>query len=418
MENAVPMSETVSELKDILTIGDVERAVERLSGVLHKTPLKRSETFSKLAGTDIYLKYENLQKTGSFKIRGAYNRLCEIKEAGGITDVLAASAGNHAQGVAYAARELGLTATIVMPKSTPIAKIKATEGYGAEVVLAGDCYDSACEFAKNLAKERGAEFIHPFDDPGIIAGQATLGFEILRDIPSVDIVFVPAGGGGLLSGVSFCLKSINPRIKIIGVQSAGADAVCRSFREKKRIGTDRPATIADGIAVSLPGELTTELILKHTDDMVTVTDSEISAAILVLLERCKELVEPAGATSVAAALKMSEQIKGKRAVCLLSGGNIDMGFVHKIIDLGLAARGRKLRFKTVLPDVPGSLERVAKIIAESFANIVNVQYDRTSADLDPQDVFLHIVCEVSDRAHGKKVCENLETAGYTVIVEE
>jgi threonine dehydratase len=402
----------------ILTIGDVEKATSRLSGVLHKTPLKRSETFSKLAGTDIYLKYENQQKTGSFKIRGAYNKLYQIKEAGGVKDVLAASAGNHAQGVAYAAAALGLSATIVMPKSTPIAKIKATEGYGAEVILAGDSYDSACAFAKNLAVERGAEFIHPFDDAAVIAGQGTLGFEILRDMPNVDVVFVPAGGGGLLAGVSYCLKSINPRIKIIGVQSVGADAICRSFAAKKLIGTERTTTIADGIAVSMPGELTTAIINTYTDDMVTVTDAEISAAILNLLERAKQLVEPAGATSLAAALKMSEELKGKRAVCLLSGGNIDMGFVHKLIDLGLAARGRKLRFKTVLPDVPGSLERVAKIIAEAGANIVNVQYDRTSADLDPRDVFLHIICEVSDRDHGMKVCENLETAGYKVIVSE
>ncbi|MDR0974963.1 MAG: threonine ammonia-lyase [Ruminococcus sp.] len=408
------MENTAETVQNIITIKDVENAVGRLSQVLHKTPLTRSETFSKLAGTDIYLKYENQQKTGSFKIRGAYNKLCEIK--GSVKNVLAASAGNHAQGVAYAAAALGMTATIVMPKSTPIAKINATEGYGAEVVLFGDGYDSAYEHAKTLAKEKNAEFIHPFDDVSVIAGQGTLGFEILRDMPSVDVVFVPAGGGGLLAGVSFCLKSINPRIKIIGVQSAGADAICKSFAEKKRISTLTSATIADGIAVKTPGELTTSLINTYTDAMVTVTDAEISSAILNLLERCKQLVEPAGATSLAAALKMSEEIRGKRAVCLLSGGNIDMGFVHKLIDLGLAARGRKLRFKTVLPDVPGSLERVAKIIAESFANIVNVQYDRTSADLDPQDVFLHIVCEVSDNEHGKRVCENLEKEGYKVIL--
>jgi threonine dehydratase len=402
-------------MTEALTIKDVEAAAARLAGVIHKTPLSRSETFSSLAGTDIYLKFENQQKTGSFKIRGAFNKLSLLKAAGGVNKVLAASAGNHAQGVAYAAGVLGMSATIVMPSSTPIAKIKATEGYGAEVVLAGDCYDSACAFAKDLAVEREAEFIHPFDDPAVIAGQGTLGFEILRDLPNADVVFVPAGGGGLLAGISFGLKTINPRIKIIGVQSEGADAICRSFKAKKLVGTERTATIADGIAVSLPGELTTAIINDYADDLVTVSDSEIAAAILSLLERSKQLVEPAGASSLAAALKCAELIAGKRAVCLLSGGNIDMGFVHKLIDLGLAARGRKLRFKTVLPDVPGSLERVAKIIAESVANIINVQYDRTSADLSPQDVFLHIICEVSDKSHGERVCAALETAGYSVI---
>ncbi|MDR0918741.1 MAG: threonine ammonia-lyase [Oscillospiraceae bacterium] len=400
-----------------LTLNDMENAVTRLSGVLHKTPLQRSDTFSKTAGTDIYLKYENQQKTGSFKIRGAYNKLWEIKQSGNITNVLAASAGNHAQGVAYAATVLDLNATIVMPKSTPIAKIKATEGYNAEVVLSGDCYDSACKFALELAKERNAEFIHPFDDKSVIAGQGTIGYEILKDLPGVDVVFVPAGGGGLLSGISFFLKSINPRIRIVGVQSEGADAIYHSFKEKKLVSSDKVCTIADGIAVRTPGTLTTEIISKYTDDIITVNDNEISSAILTLLERCKQLVEPAGAASIAGALKYPDKIKGQRCVCLLSGGNIDMGFVHKLIDLGLAARGRKLKFKTVLTDVPGSLEKVSKIIGESFANIVRIQYDRTSADLNPQDVFLHITCEVSDNEHGKKVCKNLENSGYRIITE-
>jgi threonine dehydratase len=398
-----------------LTLNDIETAVGRLSGILHKTPLQLSHTFSEMAGTEIYLKYENQQKTGSFKIRGAYNKLCKIKEEGKIKSILAASAGNHAQGVAYGASLLGLSSTIVMPKSTPIAKVKATEEYGAKVVLEGDCYDSAYSYALNLAKETGAEFIHPFDDTGVIAGQGTLGFEILGDIPGVDFVFVPAGGGGLLAGISFYLKNINPRVKIIGVQSEGADAILQSFKAGKFISGDKANTIADGIAVSNPGKITTEIINKYTDDIVSVGDNEISSAILTLLERCKQLVEPAGAASVAGALKYADKLKGRRCVCLLSGGNIDMGFVHKLIDLGLAARGRKLKFKTVLPDIPGSLERVSKIIAENFANIVSVQYDRTSADLNPRDVVLHITCEVSDTTHGKKVCKSLENAGYYLL---
>ncbi len=400
-----------------LSVKDIEKAAERLKGIIHDTPLDRSETFSKMTGGEIYLKYENLQKTGSFKLRGAYNKLCELKEKEGVSEAVAASAGNHAQGVAYASAKLGINATIVMPKSTPIAKVKATEGYGATVCLSGDCYDDAYSHALEIQKEKNATFIHPFNDISVIAGQGTLGFDILKEIPNVDMVFLPAGGGGLLAGVSFYLKNINPRIKIIGVQSEGAPAICNSFKHKKLTPSDTVQTIADGIAVKNPGDITVSLINKYVDEMVSVSDAEISAAILTLLERNKQVIEPAGAASLAAVLSGRIDVKNKRSVCILSGGNIDVSFIHRIIEIGLVSRNRKLKFKTVMPDIPGSLEKFSKIMAEAFANIVMVQYDRMSAELDPSEVILHIACEVGGKEHGEKVIEMLEKNNYRVIME-
>lgn len=400
-----------------VTVSMVEQAQRRLSGVIHETPLERSQTYSELTGGEIYLKYENQQKTGSFKLRGAYNCICELKENGEIPSILAASAGNHAQGVAYAAAQLGIPSTIVMPKSTPIAKVQATEGYGAQVMLHGDCYDSACGYALKLREETGGVFIHPFDDPAIIAGQGTIAPEILKVIPSVDVILLPAGGGGLLSGVALYIKAINPRVRIIGVQAEGAQAICRSFYEKREISLQNAATIADGIAVRTPGKLTMELISQHVDEMVTVSDSEISAAILLLLERGKQVVEPAGAASLAAVLSGKADVRGKRAVCVLSGGNVDVSFIHRIIEIGLVSRSRKLKFKTVMPDIPGTLEKFSGVMGDNFANIVHVHYDRMHADLDPNEVVLHIACEVGGKEHGEKVVKNLKKAGYQVIME-
>lgn len=401
----------------MLTLLDIEKAASRLKDVLHKTPLQHSNTFSEMADCKVYLKYENLQKTGSFKIRGAYNKISELLEQGKIESVVASSAGNHAQGVAFAASKLGINASIVMPKTTPIAKVKATEGYGAEVILHGACYDDAYGKAMEIHKETKAEFIHPFNDFSVIAGQGTIGHDILSALPNVDIVFVPAGGGGLLAGTSFYLKNINPRIKVIGVQAEGASAIKQSFDKKELVTLTSVNTIADGIAVQSPGDITTQIINEYVDDIVTVSDSEISSAILNLLERCKQMVEPAGAASVAAVLGGKVDVKDKRCVCLLSGGNIDVSFIHRIIEIGLVARNRKLKFKTVMKDVPGSLEDFSKIMSDNYANIVMVQYDRMSADLNPHEVILHIACEVGDKNHGEKIIENLEKSGYEVIME-
>lgn len=400
-----------------LELKEIERASERLKDTIHRTPIEVSTTFSQMSGGEVYLKFENQQKTGSFKIRGASNKIAAMQENGELSSVVASSAGNHAQGVAYAAKVHGIKATIVMPKSTPIAKVSATEGYGANVVLYGDCYDDAYQKALEIQKKEGSVFLHPFDDLDVIAGQGTIGLEILQDIPMVDMVLLPAGGGGLLAGTAFCIKKINPRVKIIGVQAEGADAICRSFRDKTLVSTDTVRTIADGIAVKMPGTLTQELINEYVDDMITVSDAEISAAILFLLERTKQVVEPAGAVSLAAVLNGKVKCKHKKTVCVLSGGNIDVSFIHRIIERGLVSRDRKLKFRITMLDLPGSLEHFAKILSEENANIVMVQHDRLDADLDPNEAILHIACEVGGAEHGRRVIQALEQAGYTVTME-
>ncbi len=400
-----------------LNLKDIELAAKRLEPTIHRTKIESSKTFSELTDGDIYLKYENQQKTGSFKIRGASNKIAALVERGEITSAVASSAGNHAQGVAYASHVHNIPATIVMPKSTPIAKVSATEGYGAKVVLYGDCYDDAYNKAVEIQEKEGATFLHPFDDLEVMAGQGTIGIEVLEDLPTVDMVLVPAGGGGLLSGVAACIKQINPRVQIVGVQAEGAPAIYRSFNEKKLIVTDSATTIADGIAVKAPGTKTMEMINRYADAVVTVSDAEISEAILLLLERTKQVVEPAGATPLAAVLNGRVDVKGKKAACILSGGNIDVSFIHRIIELGLVARERKLKFKTTLLDIPGSLEHLSHVLAETNANIVMVQYDRLSADLDPDEAIIHIACDVGGREHGKKVVRTLEKNGYKIVME-
>lgn len=400
-----------------LSLKEIELAAKRLENTIHRTKIERSTTFSQMSGAEVYLKCENQQKTGSFKIRGASNKIASLVERGELKSAVASSAGNHAQGTAYASHVNGIPATIVMPKSTPIAKVAATEGYGAKVVLHGDCYDDAYNKAVEIVEKEGATFIHPYNDIEVMAGQGTIGIEILEDLPTVDIVIVPAGGGGLLAGVAACIKQINPRVKIVGVQAEGAPAICKSFKNKEYTTTDSVATIADGIAVKKPGDLTVELINKYADDVVTVTDAEISSAILLLLERTKQVVEPAGATTLAAVLNNKIDVKGKKVVCVLSGGNIDVSFIHRIIELGLVSRDRKLKFKTTLLDRPGSLEHLSGVLREASANIVMVQHDRLSADLDPDEAIIHIACEVGGKEHGEKVVRTLEKNGYKIVKE-
>lgn len=401
-----------------LPLKEIELAAKRLEPTIHRTKIEKSTTFSTMSGAEVYLKYENQQKTGSFKIRGASNKIAALAERGEIKSAVASSAGNHAQGTAYASHVHGIPATIVMPKSTPIAKASATEGYGAKVVLHGDCYDDAYNKAVEIAEKEGATFIHPFDDIEVMAGQGTIGIEILEDLPTVDIVITPAGGGGLLAGVAACIKQINPRVKIIGVQAEGAPAISLSYKNKEYTTTESSSTIADGIAVKIPGKKTVELINKYADDVVTVTDAEISAAILLLLERTKQVVEPAGATPLAAVLNNKiPDIKGKKVVCLLSGGNIDVSFISRIIELGLVSRERKIKFKTTLLDIPGSLEHLSRVLSSANANIVMVQHDRLSADLDPNEAIIHIACEVGGKEHGEKVISTLKKNGYHVVLE-
>ena len=396
---------------------DIEAAAARLQGKIHTIHVSSSQTFSKMSGCELYLKCENRQKTGSFKVRGAYNKLALLKERGGCTQVIASSAGNHAQGVSFASAQLGMQATIVMPKSTPIAKVSATQGYGAEVVLAGDNYDECYEEAKRIQEEKKAIFIHPFDDEDVIAGQGTIAYEILHDLPNCDVIVVPAGGGGLLSGISFYAKQINPRIKIVGVQAEGADAIVQSFKQGKHCSTASVNTIADGIAVMNPGDLTVKMIQENVDEMVTVSDDEIASTILLLLEREKQVVEPAGACSLAAVLNHKIDVEGKRVVCVLSGGNIDVSFIHKVVEKGLVTRGRNMKFKTPMLDVPGSLEKMAHILHEANANIIEVRYDRIQADLNLNETIIHIGVEVSSKEHGAKMIAMLEENGYEITVD-
>ena len=281
----------------MLELKDFEAAADRLKNVIHNIPLSTSCTFSAMTGAEVYLKYENQQKTGSFKVRGAYNKIMKRYAEGGLHAVVASSAGNHAQGVAFAASSVGVKSTIVMPRSTPIAKVSATQGYGAEVVLAGNIYDEAYARACEICEETGAEFIHPFDDEDVMAGQGTIALEILRDLPFVDMIFVPAGGGGLISGIAACAKQINPRIQVIGVQAEGAPAIANSFRAGTLTPSDTVRTIADGIAVKTPGEHTFQYIQQYVDRVVTVSDDEIASAVLLLLERAKQVVETSGAAS-------------------------------------------------------------------------------------------------------------------------
>ncbi len=396
---------------------EIELAAKRLKGHIHNVKLTCSNTFSKMSNSELYLKCENRQKTGSFKVRGALNKLSKLKDEGIVTEVIASSAGNHAQGVSYGSNILGMHATIVMPKSTPIAKVMATQGYGADVVLAGDNYDECYQEALRLQEEKNATFIHPYNDEDVIAGQGTIAYEILQDLPNVDVIVVPAGGGGLLAGIAYYVKAINPRVKVVGVQAAGADAIKQSHEQKTRVCTNKVNTIADGIAVMCPGEKSVDLILNYVDEMVTVSDDEIADAILLLLEREKQVVEPAGASSLAAVLNNKIDVEGKRVVCVLSGGNIDVSFIHKVVEKGLVKRGRKMRFKTTMLDVPGSLERLTKALREQNANIIGIQYDRIQEDLNLNETILHMSVEVSSKEHGEDLVKILKEKGYKITIE-
>lgn len=400
-----------------MTIEQVEQAYETIQSVLTKTPLTKSQTFSAMSGTHLYMKCENLQKTGSFKVRGAYNKISNLVREEGVTQVVAASAGNHAQGVAFAASSQKIASTIVMPLSTPIAKVSATRSYGADVVLAGSVYDEAYAAARKLQEKSDAVFVHPFDDEDVIAGQGSVAIEILHELPTVDAVILPAGGGGFLAGVAAYLKQINPRIRVIGVQAAAANALVQSFQAKKLVSTKSAMTIADGIAVKKPGILTTEYINRYVDDMVTVTDDEIAESILLLLERAKMVVEPAGAVALAATIHGKVNLPNKRVVSILSGGNIDVSMINKIVQRGLSKHGRQMIFSTSLPDSPGSLQRFVSVIADCGASIIFIQHDRLSSKLQLNEASVHVACEVAGTEHGKELLEALAKKGYRTEIE-
>lgn len=398
--------------EDLITLDMVRTARSRLQGIIHTTPLDYSALFSSLAGANVYLKLENMQKTGSFKIRGAFNKIaglpCGAKEQG----VIAASAGNHAQGVSYAASRAGIKALIVMPEGAPLSKIAATQGYGAEVLLYGQGYDDAYRRALEIQAETGAVFVHGFDDPEIIAGQGTVALEILEQLQDLEAVVVPAGGGGLLAGVALTVKLLKPSVKVIGVQARGAPAIY--LAKKNSAGEDFPdtATIADGICVRSPGRLTMEIINKYVDDMLLVDDEQISMTILMLLERSKVMAEGAGATGLAAVIKGLPELKGLNVAAIISGGNIDVNVLSNIIERGLVKSGRRLKIRTVLPDRPGSLIKILSLLAEHRANIIYISHDRTRPQVPLKQAEVEMALETENRDHLEKIVNVLTGAGY------
>ncbi|MBP2652657.1 MAG: tdcB 1 [Firmicutes bacterium] len=398
-----------------LTLTDIEQAYAALSGVAHITPLDRSTTFSNLAGCDIYLKLENMQKTGSFKIRGAYNKVRLLTAGEREKGVIAASAGNHAQGVAFAARSAGIKATIVMPEVAPLAKVVATRGYGAEVLLKGLGYDDAYEKAVEVQQSSGQTFVHAFDDYAVIAGQGTVGLEIIRQLSDVDCIVVPIGGGGLIAGIAVAVKSLCPRVKVYGVQAKGAAAVYISKQEHHIQGITDAVTMADGIAVKLPGEKSFGIIDKYVDDIFVVDDDTTAATILMLLERAKLMVEGAGAVSLAAVISGSIPTKGK-VVSVISGGNIDVNIISRLIERGLVESGRRVKITTTIFDRPGELQKLLALIASARGNLNTVYHDRVEHQVPIGQTVVEISLETRDAMHTEEILSVLRKEGYHVDV--
>ena len=390
------------------TLGMILEARERLKGVAQRTGLVQFKALSD-EHSQIYLKTEDLQNTGSFKVRGAYIKIASLSEEERACGVIASSAGNHAQGVALAARAFGVPATIVMPAGAPLSKVKATRELGANVGLHGSAYAEACR----IQQETGATFIHPFDDPMVIAGQGTIGLEIMDDLPDVDTIVVPIGGGGLASGVASAVKMLHPNVRVIGVQAAGAAGMKASIEAGHVVSLDTAKTIADGIAVKKPGELTFALCSKYLDEIVTVDDDEIAQAILFLMERGKMVAEGAGAAPVAAIMNRKFDVSGKVAA-VISGGNIDVTMISRIIEKGLLRAGRMTKLRILMQDRPGQLEMASRIIAAEGANVMVVHHDRTDVDLDIRDAILEITMETQDREHAQRVIDALRANGFKV----
>ncbi len=368
--------------------------------------------------SQIYLKTENLQITGSFKVRGAYYKISQLSEEEKARGVIACSAGNHAQGVALAAQKAGIKAVICLPDGAPISKVEATKSYGAEVVLVEGVYDDAYERALKLRDECGYTFIHPFDDELVIEGQGTIGLELMEQIPDMDAVIVPVGGGGLISGVAFAVKALNPEVKVYGVQAAGAPSMVSSLRQKEIVHLPSVSTIADGIAVKTPGENTFALTSKYVDEVVTVTDDEIAAAILALMEQQKLVTEGAGAIAVAAAMWNKVPVKGKKVVCLLSGGNVDVSILSRVIDRGLLMSGRRCQLTIELVDKPGQLEKVAGYIAREGGNVVSVHYEHANEGSDINGCYLRLELETRNFDHIRAIRQSLKGHGFKLIDEK
>jgi len=389
-----------------------------LRDIKHVTRLDHSSTFSRISGGDVYLKLENLQKTGSFKVRGAAYAMSQLTDKEKKAGVIAASAGNHAQGVAYAATRLGIKSTIVMPVFSPIAKIQATQGYGANVVLHGAAFDDALAHARETAEETGATFLHPFNDEDVIAGQGTIGLEILDDCPDVGVIAVPVGGGGLISGISIAVKEHHPDVEVYGVEAASAASMKASINTGKVTKVEDLDTICDGIAVKKPGRLTYKIAKDLLSGVVTVEELEVTRTLFMLLERAKIVVEPAGCVGLAAFQHGKIDLKGKTAVAVLSGGNIDMSFLSKVVEKELFRMGRSVRVRGSILDRVGSMNKVLSIVAESGVSVIELNQDRFDPDIPPNRAELEMILEVPDDKAVTRMLKLLAKEGLIFTVNE
>lgn len=393
----------------VVTKNELYKIYGNIKPYLHRTPLIYSNAFSEMSGAEVYIKAENLQKTGSFKVRGVFNKMMRLDH----NKVIAASMGNHAQAVAFAAKKLGFHAKIVMPVTVPIIKEEATKGYGAQVVLHGESLQEALDFA---AKQKDYTFIHPYDDNLVILGQATLGLEVMEDLKDIDVILVPVGGGGLISGVALAVKAFNADTEVIGVQSQSATSAYRSFHEHKVI-SDRPRpTLADGIAVGKVGERTFAIISELVDDIITVNDETIALAVLLFMERKKLVIEGAGAAPLAALLSKKERFIGKRVALVASGGNIDLTLIDRVIRKGLVASGRISTFEVVVDDVPGSLHVLAGIVAKNRANVLEIHHNRLREDMPVGRISVTFTVEIRSKKDLDNILFHIKSAGFSHVV--
>ncbi|GGA72213.1 threonine dehydratase [Edaphobacter acidisoli] len=395
-----------------ITLADIAAARERLRGSVYYTPCAHSVVLSQLTGQEVFLKLENLQMTGAFKERGALNRIATLTPEQAARGVVAASAGNHAQGVAYHATKRGIRSTIVMPLATPLVKVTATRGFGAEVVLHGANYDEACEEALRLCAAQDMTFIHPFDDPVVMAGQGTIGLEVLEQVPDLEAIVVPIGGGGLIGGIACAIKESRPEVRVVGVQTSRLPSMAAAVAEHKIVTVEPGTTIADGIAVRRAGDITFPVVEKYVDEIVTVDEDEIASAILVLLEREKMLAEGAGATALAALLQRKTSLKGGRTAVVVGGGNIDVTLLSRIIERGLVQDGRMIRLRIHLLDKPGALAELTRLIAHHRANIVDTLYNRAYYGVNLGDTAIDITLETRGPEQVKELLAALDSGGY------
>ena len=397
----------------MVALEQIHNAARVLNGNIRETDLIYAPNI--VPDSKIYLKCENLQVTGSFKIRGAFYKISQLSQEERNKGVVACSAGNHAQGVAVSAQKNNIKSTIFIPSIAPLSKIEATKSYGAEVKLIDGVYDDAYEAAVRYYKESGAVFVHPFDDELVIAGQGTIGLELLRQLPELDAVIVPIGGGGLIAGIATCIKNINPRCKVYGVQAQGAPSMVNAMELHELHTLDRVSTVADGIAVKTPGSLTFDLCEKYVDDIVTVTEDEIATAILTLIEQQKLIAEGAGAVSVAAAMFNKLPIKGQNTACVVSGGNIDVSILSRVINRGLLTAGRLSELTIELLDKPGQLKEIATIIADLGANVVRVHHNPGGKNTDINGCYLKVSMETRNHEHLAEIKKVMEARGYKII---